>query len=661
MRNNTRLVGIKNYSLHAIFFGVFFGLLGWFLINYGFLNTPKPIDLSIEATGNKSSTSKSAEVWFYGAYKISDDKKILASQLVIPPSWEKRDESYVSYANQPSVLKIVNINEPLRLSFGSHPYSGLVRIKWNGNIKWTENEETIDLYSSKIGEKIVIIEPHYTLLYPSIIFAFICLGVVVAIPASPSFGKIICLFFLKFREPKIFIDLPFLLVSIVLLVSIFALNNVITPDSHSYYRFSQELTWDHREMIRTPIYPILLATIDALLGKGGLTFVFLNTLFLILGCYLVCNILLRLGVRQCYRFVAILAFITPVVITYQHTFLTESGLSLILLAIVWVALYKFVSPNRGYLALGLVMMFAYYYKPHFKYFALLIFLLVYVAKDLQFSVRKPQHGWLNSFKPPLIGLIVFASLIYPWDRFVQKHQGMAVLNYFPLAMGVVPADEKYLGEEQLEKYRKAIENPDSIPRNGISSYIVYSIMSVSDKGILKSTLKNNNLLNAAIVENPYGYLKAVFLTLSNYIWSTETGSENRLFFQEVVGVEPELTHTQIYSVSEWKSVTEQHNAIVKQFDSAYSPGILAKMAAIVAPILNVIVAIFMCLLPVAFIRAVANKNIAAFIASGAALGYLAMHGVALLCVDRYAAPTIPLVFLAIVIAFFPLVKMNKKM
>ena len=174
MRNNTRLVGIKNYSLHALFFGVFFGLLGWFLINYGFLNT-KPINLSIEATGNKSSTSKSAEVWFYGAYKISDGKKIPISQLVIPPSWEKRDESYVSYANQPSELKIVNINEILQLTFGSHPYSGVIRIKWNGNV------ETIDLYSSKIESKTVTINPRYSQSYLLILFAFVCFGFFIAV------------------------------------------------------------------------------------------------------------------------------------------------------------------------------------------------------------------------------------------------------------------------------------------------------------------------------------------------------------------------------------------------------------------------------------------------------------------------------------------------
>lgn len=438
-----------------------------------------------------------------------------------------------------------------------------------------------------------------------------------------------------------FLISPLTVIAACLFVSMFALNNVVTFDSHLYYKLSQKVTsgWGDWDMVRTPIFPALLAITEKILGKGAQTFVFLNTLFLFFGCYLVADILKAHQVRRRYVFLALSAFISPVIITYQHTFLSESGLSLVLIVIVWVALREFSTANWRYLTLGLVMVVAYYYKPHFKYFALLIFLLVYIAQDLQFSIRKPQHGWLHSLKSPAMGMVLFAMLIYPWDRVLQHSARLEVLNYFPLAMGVVPPEERHLGG-YLRTYSKAIESSSGIPRGGIPGELVYPLLGAPDKHLLK----------AAIIENPFGYLKAVFRTFSNYIWSPKSGSENRVFFNGVAGVEVDLTRTKIYYVPE--SMSELRDAVTKRFDSAYKPGVLANLLVMASPTLNLVVAIFICLLPVVFIRGVITKNVLAFVSSGAALGYLGMHSMALMCIDRYAAPTIPLVFFAVVTAFF---------
>lgn len=436
-------------------------------------------------------------------------------------------------------------------------------------------------------------------------------------------------------------DLPFLLTVIFLLVSIFAFNNVITFDSHLYYKLSQEVTssWGGWDVARTPIFPALLAAIDGILGKGPLNFVVLNTVFLVSGCYLVNVLLRRYGVRRGYRFVAALAFVSPALVTYQHTLLSEAGLALTLLIVVWVSLAEFSSSNRRYFALGFVLTLAYYYKPHYKYLALLIFVMVYIAKDLRFSIRRPAHGWFSSFKAPAAGLIVFIILIYPWDRALQISGRLEPLNYFPIATGVVPPTEQHFGP-YLGAYKKAIENPENISRGGISGHLVYPLLAAPDKHLLK----------AAIIENPFGYTKAFFRTLTVYIWSPSRGSENWVFFQGVFGLEPGLTRTKVYNFTD--SMPELRDSVIKRFDSAYSQGLIAKFFVQISPLLNLIVAIFVMLLPFAFFRAILKKNPAAFITSGTAIGYLGMHAAALMCIDRYAAPTIPLIFCAVVIAFF---------
>jgi len=394
-------------------------------------------------------------------------------------------------------------------------------------------------------------------------------------------------------------------------------------------------SWEKWDVVRTPIFPALLAGIDLTLGKGPLNFVVLNTAFLISGIFLVNGLLKKSEVNQRYRAIAVLAFMTPTVVTYQHTFLSEAGLSLVLLIIIWFALMHFSSPTRRYLILGIVLTCAYYYKPHFKYFAMMIFMLVYFAEDLHFSIKRPEKGWLVSLKAPVLGLLLFAFLIYPWDKALKNSGRLEVLNYFPIAMGVVPANKEYFGD-YLGAYKKAIEEPSGIPRGGLSGDIVYPLLGAPNKQLLKISM----------VENPFGYLKAVGWTLSDYIWSPEVGSENSVFFQGMVGA----PRTKIYYVPE--SMAELRDAVTNRFDVAYSPSILAKALVLLAPTLNFIVAIAILLLPIAFARAWYIKNAAAFIACGAALGYLGMHSLALMCIDRYAAPTIPLVFLAVVTAFF---------
>ena len=80
----------KRFILNALFLGTIFGLFGWFLVGYGFLNpvvnTQASSNIEITATGGKNENSKSSEVWFYGAFRVGDDKKISWNQFVIDPS-----------------------------------------------------------------------------------------------------------------------------------------------------------------------------------------------------------------------------------------------------------------------------------------------------------------------------------------------------------------------------------------------------------------------------------------------------------------------------------------------------------------------------------------------------------------------------------------------
>ncbi|MFI3220444.1 MAG: hypothetical protein QX189_15190 [Methylococcales bacterium] len=338
MKNDVRFYKMKNYSLHALFFGVFFGLLGWFLINYGFLNT-KPINLSIEATGNKSSTSKSAEVWFYGAYKISDGKKIPTSQLIIPSSWEERGESYVSYANQPSELKIVNINEILQLTFGSHPYSGVIRIKWDGNV------ETIDLYSSKTEAKTVTINPRYSQSYPLILFTFVCFGFFIAIPASLSIGrKVYYGVFAAWLIFSIYITLATFYPGVYSADSVDQLNQALT---NRYY------DW------HPPLMAWFWSILISMTGLIGSLMIF-HLLLLAAGAIYWARILERLG-YGIFAFIIPIVLASPVIVNFSGVIWKDVGLAYALLSASGIAglaiLNNRINPHNV-LAIMLLLIYA---------------------------------------------------------------------------------------------------------------------------------------------------------------------------------------------------------------------------------------------------------------------------------------------------------------
>jgi hypothetical protein len=168
----------NSFFLNALFLSSILGFFGIFLIEYGFIypvgNLPLGDSIEITALGSKTSKSKNSEIWFYGAFKVKDNTKIDWDQLTFDNTWERRDGVFISYKNQPSRV-ILAYSEPIRLDFGSHPYSGMVSIKWRGQI------EKINLYSINSTTKNVFINQRPTYrnskLYPYLITGFIFLGI----------------------------------------------------------------------------------------------------------------------------------------------------------------------------------------------------------------------------------------------------------------------------------------------------------------------------------------------------------------------------------------------------------------------------------------------------------------------------------------------------
>ncbi|CAB3889258.1 hypothetical protein [Achromobacter deleyi] len=169
---------LQPFLLHALLLATLLGLFGNFLLDYGFLrptDTTQVIDtIRVEATGDKSMRSKGSEVWFYGAFSVSDGRRIPWDQVELDASWLQRGDAYVAPGDKPSTATLT-YRGATRLEFGSHPYSGVVLVKWG------ENQKKINLYSSATTTKPLTIDGRssYTnsSLYPLILGCFVLIGI----------------------------------------------------------------------------------------------------------------------------------------------------------------------------------------------------------------------------------------------------------------------------------------------------------------------------------------------------------------------------------------------------------------------------------------------------------------------------------------------------
>jgi hypothetical protein len=432
-------------------------------------------------------------------------------------------------------------------------------------------------------------------------------------------------------------DPIFFFISASLIFSCFIFNNFITYDGHLYYKLSKDiLSWDFMnwDFLRTPIYPFSIAFVEVMIKFSSQSYVYLNTIFLILSCFLLTNLMKGYCFSKSNIFLVNLAFLSPAVITYQHGFLSESGLLLVLVSILFFSLKNFTNLFVQYFIYLLVFTCAYYYKPHFKYLAVFFIPFLYFIKDLYFSSNLSKWKFFSSWKFPVFTLIFFFILIGPWENFLNHSGRNSHLNYYPLVMGVVPLTEANLGEH-LMQYKKMLEAP--IGRSGLPPEKIYPMLESINK----------NLLAESFFVNTLDYFNAIFKTLSIYIYPSN--NETSGYFYAVSG-QGNIDHTLIVDLPQ--NMSSLHEEVKIRFLRDYHRNSLANYYYKFSKIFIFFISIITLILPITFLVSIIRRNLVGSISSALSLSYLFMHAIVLMCIDRFFAPVIPLIFLATVATFF---------
>jgi len=117
------------------------------------INTTSPSfhTLKVVATGQHNPQAKGSEVWLY-SIQTGNGLELNRANLSLSQGWEYRDSTLLSYKEQPAIIEYIGfINGDLTLTFGSHPWSGQVRILLD------DNEKVVDLYSANTTSKTIVL------------------------------------------------------------------------------------------------------------------------------------------------------------------------------------------------------------------------------------------------------------------------------------------------------------------------------------------------------------------------------------------------------------------------------------------------------------------------------------------------------------------------
>ncbi len=420
----------------------------------------------------------------------------------------------------------------------------------------------------------------------------------------------------------------------------YSFDGFITYDGYYYYELSSafgRLSFSDWDFARTPIFPLMLYLSDKFNLTSLPNFVYLNSALIFISLSLLVELSLRSQINIKRPIIIIAGALLPSIIVYQHGLLSEASLIFITTLIFWISATEWRSVSKKYALLLVVMVAAYYIKPHFKYYAVGVFLLNFFLFDFD-RFKSAGVGRVKYVRWPLVATLAFFIAIQPWEKALKQSGRMAALNFFPLMMGVVPVDEKYLGPKHAE-YAAMINSDAGIPREGFEHSRIYPFVGAT----------NEMLLWPAFKYETEKYLIAVLKSLSVYVYSTPGTSETNNFYTAINAVDKTIGRVKLYH---FDGKPELANDVYNAYSFIYQKNNGQLIYSHFYELLRYAESLLTIFSLIMLAYAVRTRDKIMILGLTMAWAYMLMHALALLAIDRYAAP-IKLILLYC-FAIFPL-------
>jgi hypothetical protein len=440
-----------------------------------------------------------------------------------------------------------------------------------------------------------------------------------------------------------------ILVVVHVLMSV-ALPLVVTYDGHLYHgllqSFGSGFSLAHWDVVRTPLFPLMLYISTNVFGVGPASVIILNTsLYLIAGLALIQRCM---DVKSSVVF-SLLFFLAPLSLVYEHILLSEMSLVLAFTLVI-IFLSKFNSTYISALLVGGSVVFSYYVKPSFLYLAVVLLILLLVAHFIAFFAKRffvyRIFGLLADRKLLIcISLAVLAML--PWQFLISKSGRLNDVKAF-FFIKHLTVDVDYFSNPKARELYSALKQKYefNLPQRGASDFLVYPIaenMSKLEKEKIMAHAWGNNFKYTA---------RRAFLTL--WVLTFDNDSENEGFANAVL-VDRANGLNKIYQGPEGLC-----DIIKSVYSGPAFPSMVGRMLSSMMPVYRYINIFVVLSIPLVIVTGFYFGNRFLFWYGILAGLYLLMHAVGLLSINRYAFPIYPAGYFSITLLGQEIINLIKK-
>lgn len=386
--------------------------------------------------------------------------------------------------------------------------------------------------------------------------------------------------------------------------------------------------WTDWHFLRTPVFQLLTRFTFSLLGQSSSTLLLITTSLGFCGLLVLGQILERWLERSTAYFIVFVVGCMPLLVAYQHTFLTETG-SFFLITIIIASFLrchdKNFSPSASFTS-GVVVAIGYYFRPTLlvlSFIAPITFLLFYRPLSLRKSI---QVGSYTLLLPYLLSL--------PWQYLGSKTGWEADQVLFGVInQAVLPVDSPLLAGVQ-DQYKQALLKSlvnGSLTSSGISDGEIYPLI-----GALRPQAAEHPtqfFLNV-IREYPIRYLKGIIRGTMLLLGLPGIDSDNLIFEKNVF----EHNGAVIFS-----GPPRLEPYMQAHFNQSGEKGIFAtglfSLQIVYDWLYRFGVAVLFCLM----ITSIRRKNPHFFIVAAVPFIFLLYHAAVLFSLDRMAVPVAPII------------------
>jgi hypothetical protein len=429
-----------------------------------------------------------------------------------------------------------------------------------------------------------------------------------------------------------------------------ALPLVVTYDGHLYHgllqSFGSGFNLAHWDVVRTPLFPLMLYASTSVFGVGTASVIILNTsLYLITGLSLMSR---SMDVKSGIMF-SLLFFLAPLSLVYEHMLLSEMSLVLAFTLVV-VFLSKYNSTFISAFLVGAVVVFSYYVKPSFFYLASVLLIFLLVVHLIAFYVKRFYEYTLLNFlvdRKLLICISLAILVMLPWQILISKSGRLGDVKAFFFIKHLTVGVDYFSNPKAREMYSALKQKYEfNLPQRGASDFLVYPIAENMSKR------EKEKIMVHAWVNNFKYTARRAFLTV--LVLTFDDDSENEGFAYAVL-VDRANGLNKIYHGPEGLC-----DIIKSVYSGPAFPSLVGHMLSAIMPVYRYINILVVLSIPLAIVMGFCVGNRFLFWYGTLAGFYLLMHAIGLLSINRYAFPIYPAGYFSITVLGQEILNLIKK-